>query len=114
MRKLTLDVAKYSDFADQKEALIAGKYEVVKVSRENVEVPYGSYIKDVRISPREYARREGMEVEEFTSKRGNRTLRIGSRTYPASDLDRDIIKVGEELIQRTKSIEIVYVDLKEV
>lgn len=107
-----LDIERYSDYGDQKEVLIAGRYRVVDVRVEEITVGGGNK-ETVAVTPREYAEHEGLEIEYFTSKKGVEMARFGTRTYPVDKLDA-MSNLTIEREAGDQKVKIKYVDLEEI
>ncbi len=76
------------DYASQKEAIFSGKYKVAKVSKETFDTGIVVAKAENRITPKQYAKKYGMAISTFTSKKGTAMYQIGengkpgSKTYP--------------------------------
>lgn len=81
------DISEYSDFAGQDEVLLTGKFEVVRVSEREIETE--DVVRERHQTPREYAEANGLEIERFTSKKGNAMVRIGDKTFQERQLDSE-------------------------
>jgi SPP1 gp7 family putative phage head morphogenesis protein len=67
-----LNISSISKYQDQQEILVAGKYRVIKT--ELIENIKGGF-QDVRMPIKEYFKSNGIDVEQFTSKKGTEMVR---------------------------------------
>ena len=99
-----LDISKHSAYKDQEESLVGGKFVVDKVTSREIDTGIKkSVVAFETVSPRELAKIEGVEIEYFTSKKGNEMIRVGKNAYPAKRIDEKFIsiKADPETLKRT-------------
>lgn len=101
-------------FREQQEVLVSGRFEVSKVEKEIFETKYEIVEGYKGTTPREYAAKEGLELEYFTSKKGVDMVRFGSRTYPVDKLDVPTTALGSTEIITRPTVTIQHVYLKPI
>lgn len=106
-----LDISTISDYAEQREVLLHGRYKVTKTSEEFFDTGILTN-RAITMTPREYAASEGLSIEHFTSKKGIEMARFGTHTYPLDKMD--IPSMAFKSGTKTDRVKIVHVYLSSV